>query len=394
MEFTAFPVLPPPADKLHAASGAFSALNRRFMKIAFITSCLEPGCDGVGDYTALLAEETARQGHEVKLIALNDPFIKEAVEAGKIHRFAEATPWAEREAAAAAVIERFNPELVSLQFVCYGYAARGILGPVRHVLERLVRGRRLQVFFHELWIGEEANAPLKDRLAGWLQCRDILRLLRNLNPARVETSNPSYRRRLENRGVQTGVLPLFGSLPLPPDSRSQSRDRTILAMFGTLHPVWPAEPLFTYLRRWSKPVELIHAGRIGAGAALWEELNAKYGEFFTFRRLGELPPEAIAQFFAQADFGVATTPWAIIGKSASVAAMIDCGLPVIVNRDDIRYPGAPPLPDSVDAADADGYHPLLIKMDANLAARMTAATKQPPRLRLPEITARFLSGWE
>ena len=42
------------------------------MKIAFITSCLEPGKDGVGDYTRSLAAESSRNGHEVCLLALND----------------------------------------------------------------------------------------------------------------------------------------------------------------------------------------------------------------------------------------------------------------------------------------------------------------------------------
>ncbi len=48
------------------------------MRIAFVTSGLEPGRDGVGDYTSGLAEECARRGHTVTQIALNDPFITAA----------------------------------------------------------------------------------------------------------------------------------------------------------------------------------------------------------------------------------------------------------------------------------------------------------------------------
>ena len=43
------------------------------MRIAFVTSGLEPECDGVGDYTSLLAEECERRGHAVARLALNDP---------------------------------------------------------------------------------------------------------------------------------------------------------------------------------------------------------------------------------------------------------------------------------------------------------------------------------
>ena len=42
------------------------------MRIAFVATCLEPGRDGVGDYTTLLAAECARRGHAVMRIALND----------------------------------------------------------------------------------------------------------------------------------------------------------------------------------------------------------------------------------------------------------------------------------------------------------------------------------
>jgi hypothetical protein len=45
-----------------------------------------------------------------------------------------------------------------------------------------------------------------------------------------------------------------------------------------------------------------------------------------------------------ADFGVAASPWQLIGKSGSAAAMLDHGLPVIVSRDDFQaaVTSAPP----------------------------------------------------
>jgi hypothetical protein len=44
------------------------------MKILFLTGSLEPGKDGVGDYTRLLANECGERGHEVFLLGLNDPW--------------------------------------------------------------------------------------------------------------------------------------------------------------------------------------------------------------------------------------------------------------------------------------------------------------------------------
>ena len=99
-----------------------------------------------------------------------------------------------------------------------------------------------------------------------------------------------------------------------------------------------------------------------------------------FRRMGELSPQQVADFFAEAHFGIATTPWELIGKSASAAAMLDAGLPVIVNRDEVHYPGAvEPNHDSQ-----------LLRLDADLHA----THRRKPKLCLPAIAAQFLSECE
>ena len=42
------------------------------MNILFLTGGLEPGQDGVGDYTRLLAGVCKTSGHKVSIIAIND----------------------------------------------------------------------------------------------------------------------------------------------------------------------------------------------------------------------------------------------------------------------------------------------------------------------------------
>jgi hypothetical protein len=162
-------------------------------------------------------------------------------------------------------------------------------------------------------------------------------------------------------------------------------DELTFALFGTLHPVWPSEPLFAHLRALGRKITITHGGGIGRGAALWETMERKYGADFTFRRLGQLSPIEAAEYLHSADFGIATTPWALIGKSGSVAAMLDMGLPVVVNRDDVRYHGhdvAGPL------------DPLLLPMNGDFTARLNAARRRAPRLHLPEVAAQFLVEWE
>jgi len=355
------------------------------MKIAFVTSCLEPGCDGVGDYTTLLAAECEGRGHAVVRMALNDVHAQKAIEEPGLLRLPQSQPWRERLPPARRWLEAASPDWVSLQFVAFGFHPRGFVGQTARHLRDLLSGWPVHVFFHELWVGEECGAAWKYRALGWAQRRGVLALLRGLDLRVVHTSNPAYVHLLARRGVTARRLPLFGSLPLPTAKKPTDNPTMIFAFFGTLHPVWPAEPFFTHLRALRRPITLLHAGQIGAGAALWQQMEAAHGTEFQFRKLGPLPPPAMADFLAAADFGVATTPWALIGKSASVAAMLDCGLPVIVNRDDVRYAGLP---------EAEADSPLLLKMQADLPAQLLAAQRASPKLRKSEVADQFLADWE
>ena len=105
------------------------------MRIAFLCGSQEPGRDGVGDYTSGLAEELRQQGHEVIVIGLRDKFVSEAtsterpVAGGSIQvlRLPSALPWPECIAQATQQLDRFDPEWVSLQFVCYTFHPKGLV---------------------------------------------------------------------------------------------------------------------------------------------------------------------------------------------------------------------------------------------------------------------------
>jgi hypothetical protein len=85
------------------------------------------------------------------------------------------------------------------------------------------------------------------------------------------------------------------------------------------------------------------------------------------------------------DFGIAATPRALIGKSATAAAMLEHGLPVIVNRDDVQFDGAP----------ANGQEDsLLLFMDDTLPMRLAQIKRRPPESRLPAVTRQFLGTLE
>jgi hypothetical protein len=98
--------------------------------------------------------------------------------------------------------------------------------------------------------------------------------------------------------------------------------------------------------------------------------------------LDEQPVEQISSVLHTADFGIATTPLALIGKSATAAAMFDHGLPVIVNREDGGWPPSP-IADPRQAA-------LIIRLGDGFGDRLRASQRLPARWRLPEIATQWI----
>jgi hypothetical protein len=65
------------------------------MTLLFITGCLEPGKDGVGDYTRELASACARRGYPVFLMSLNDPWIRAPLKEKALLRLGPHQSWVE-----------------------------------------------------------------------------------------------------------------------------------------------------------------------------------------------------------------------------------------------------------------------------------------------------------
>ena len=385
------------------------------MRITFLCSGLEPGRDGVGDYTVRLAGEIVRQGHEASIIALHDRHLVDAtcvnpntaaMMTGPTLRLPSSMRWRERVALTKDHLSSFGAQWVSLQFVPYGFSDKGIVSNLGRNLKLIAGEHLIHVMFHELWIGAYQNAPWKERLVGIIQRVFIQRLHRCLSPAAVATSNGAYVGLLRRIGVPATVLPLFGNIPVLEGNGSgwfdeelkragltsegeERRSFWIFAFFGALHPIWPPEPLFSYIasaaKSSRKTVVVAAIGRLGPGETLWQRLNRDYGGAFRFLNLSEQPAARISEFLQAVDFGIATSPWALIGKSGSVASMLEHGLPVIVNRDDVQFP---------DLRECEAASPLLIKMDETLSERLPSLMRLAPRSTLPDVARMFLARIE
>ena len=262
---------------------------------------------------------------------------------------------------------------------------------------------------HELWIVETPTLPLRQRIVAALQKYFLLRLLRAWSPEVVNTSNEFYRLRMVSAGYRDiKVLPLFGNVPVVENAEEgwifsavqsagladftpQSRTAYLVCgFFGTLRPPWSPEPLLSYLleatARMGKKLILLSAGRIGAkGQVIWEELQSRYGDKITLLNIGELPAKRVSEYLRFLEIGLAASTKKDIGKSGTAAAMLDHGVPIIINR----------LDDSTLTFWDERSRALLHLMDATLPERITAGLPHlAPDFSLKTITKQFLHSLE
>lgn len=354
------------------------------MKILFLAGSLEPGKDGVGDYTRALAIECARWGHETLLVSINDPWIITSVQDSALLRLGTSTPWPDRAKALQKFLRDSRPDIVSLQFVPYAFHLRGLPLALLRILRGMMGHLPVQIMFHEIWIGAQIRAPLKFRAVGFFQRKIIKTLVKSLNCRVIHTSNLVYVHLLNRNAIGAKHLPLFGSVPVvaTDDSQGVVNDNVLrLGLFGSIHPEWSPDALLTQLQKLGRPIQLAHIGRIGPGESVWMNLAKRYDSEIAIQRLGEQSLEDISRFFSSVHFGISTSPLSLIGKSSCVAAMLEHGLPVIVTRNDVHFAG---ISEVVLTSEQ------LLPLDDRFLTRITSVGRQSPKSRRPEIAAQFL----
>jgi hypothetical protein len=355
------------------------------MKILFLTGSLEPAKDGVGDYTYCLSAECERLGHSCYLVGLNDRWVQAPVRSTRGVRLPANLSWWKRADVARAFLDEVQPEIVSLQFVPYSYHPMGLNLALPWLLRKIINKRRAQIMFHEVWIGANQGAPARARFIGAGQRKIIERIVEALSPCTVHTSNEVYRQLLARRGIDSQILPMFGSIPIveedPRRLKSPVEETALcLCLFGAIHPEWSADGLLSRLQKVSQQIQFFHIGRMGSGEPVWQKLVDRYDQQFI--QYGERSPEEISQLFRSANFGIATTPLALIDKSSSIAAILEHGLPVIVTRNDVHFEGVQSTSIWADR---------LIELDDQFFERFNSLKKLPPRARAAQVAVQFLA---
>jgi|688.fasta_scaffold15645_10 hypothetical protein len=335
------------------------------MNIVFLCGSLEPGRDGVGDYTRRLACEIIRQGHRAAIIALNDQHLADRVVADEkedrenrnvkssrigyvsnvagfqtsdgtevpVLRMSRGIQWSNRMRMAKLFVDSQNPDFLSLQYVPYSFHPKGIPFGLPTRLASLGVGRKWQVMFHELWVGLGISPPWKHRILRGFQMNVVKGLLRLLNPLIIHTQSTPYVQLLEELYPNVELLPLFSNIPfLWCGDETEQRGIVRFAFFGSVHGSWDIQRTVSVVQKIAefqgKRAELIAIGDASARASqtwnVFRELGVEVLE------MGRLGVNEVSKELSAADYGISASVPDLIQKSGSAAAMFEHGLPVLI----------------------------------------------------------------
>lgn len=311
------------------------------MNFFFICGCLEPGQDGVGDYTRRLAGELIRLGHSSFVLSYNDFFIQE--ERSELQnadgtslpvlRLSSNSPVREKLKKTSKKVIELAPDWISIQFVLFSFDNRGLPLGLASQLARIVTGRRVQIMFHELWVMSYFSASKKKWVLGIAQKWLIKSLIKKLKPNVVHSHTRLYVRKLIQFNVNASYLPIFSNIPVTRHLKinDQNSAQFIIVNFGSVYPnsnfAKFAEELAILAQSKGLSFSFCFIGRSGTELQKWVSICQNYGLKYTL--LGEQSVEQISNILANSTFGLSTTPFPLIEKSGSVAAMREHCLPVL-----------------------------------------------------------------
>jgi len=323
-------------------------------RIAFITPSLSLN-HGVGDYVRLLAEEAIRLGNEVLILALNEPhsseYQGEIIRVGQktlhAHRWGQHMGYPLKCREARRLLESFQPDWVSLQFEFYCYARRGSLLGLTRNLPAVLKGYRVHVMLHELWVQLHAGGNLVEQAKGtvrYLQCRY---LFNTIKPLCVHTSVEPYAKGARHLLPGIKLLPVPSNIPVDREApaplpkeisetmmESKLRSSYLLViLFGRIIPEWEGriavKQVDEFAKRTAKLVRLISIGGCGYNDLYWQKLAGQIPSTWRAIKLGIREPKFISQTLQACDLAVSCTPFSLSRKSGTTAAFLEHGLPVL-----------------------------------------------------------------
>ena len=325
------------------------------MTLVLLCGSLEPGADGVGDYSRRLAAACTKVGETTHLLALHDSHVSTALleqqNADGCNLMALRLPvglsWRRRSALVRKQLQLWQCSAVSLQFVPYAFDRRGMpLGLLLLLCHlRLLPDLCFHLMFHEIWIGISCSSDLRSRLIGHLQRRFIQAIHTAIRPSAVHVTNSTYACCLSRVGIKAVRLPLFSTLEVNSEllrTPVQFRQMQVFTacIFGRIPPLWDPDPALEILvadavRHQSLP-RLILVGRPWISDQWVARLQQRWPQVEVICHGVEPDSEKLCGLIHSCQLGLATVPWGLIEKSSAVSVFLSLGLPVLASRSDWR----------------------------------------------------------
>jgi hypothetical protein len=309
------------------------------MNILFLCGGLEPGQDGVGDYSRRLAGEVKRKLHQSTIIAINDGNASSVVEqyqfdeqeSIKVLRLPKRLAWSKKCSIIDGWIRAEKPDWISLQFVPFAFQEKGLPFKLADRLKRITGNIKWHIMFHELWVGDE---NVKFWILARLQKHLIANLIERISATVVHTHLPLYFDDLKSLGVIAQELPLFSNFSISqvvPETKSDT------FRVGFFSQVGFDDRIFKFLinlHQASTRKNLEFQVLLIGGAASIKNFGLKLEALAEFRHkvlyTGFLPTELITSELAKCNIGMTPLEYSILGKSGTSAAFLAQGIPMAV----------------------------------------------------------------
>lgn len=310
------------------------------MRIIFICGSLENGKDGVGDYTRKVASDLITQNHVCAIIALTDKFLENVVEENEFYNNVEIPSlrmpfkngYFKNAIAAKRWIDDFKPDWISLQYVPFAFQNKGLPLRLSKALQTLKNSCKLHIMFHELWVGMESESSLKLNFFGFLQKILIKSFIKRMQPNSISTNSELYKFQLGVIKNYSTILPLPSNIPVNTTIKCKNKVGIVkMLVFGNIHYGAPiesfAKELIAYCLLNNIFPEIIFIGKNGDELEKWVLSFKRFN--INVKILGEQPEQIISEYLSSSVIGLTSTPYILLQKSGTVAAMRDNKIPVI-----------------------------------------------------------------
>jgi hypothetical protein len=299
------------------------------MKILFICGSAEPGKDGVGDYTRRLCGELIKMGHIAQILSLCDLQVTsfsrqfQETEGGtvEVNRIPIATSNNQRFIWLQNILNDFQPDWISLQFVPYSFNPKGLPFWLPMFLKKLKGNHKWHIMFHELWLGIDMESSFRHKCIGKLQQLIVKKMIHTTKPYFISTQNKLYQFFLQSHNIKTDILPICGNIPVAA-IKNGSNEFTQLVLFGTIHPGAPfkefVNDLIIKAKKFEKPIKFVFIGKNGPELTTFTNVLENCNIYCEV--MGIQSEKIISQVLINSDFGISTTPYFQTEKSGVFAA--------------------------------------------------------------------------